>query len=43
MKSGGFLANNVERVGLRDRVTREQFHAFYDTQNPYIGKRLTLR
>jgi len=30
-------------LGLRDNVTREQFHALCENQNPNDGERLTQR
>ena len=37
------LGAGAERLGLKDNVTREQFHALCENQNPNDGERLTQR
>ena len=43
IRPGQWIGAGAERLGLRDEVTREQFHALCENQNPNDGERLTQR
>ena len=43
IRPGQWIGAGAERLGLRDDVTREQFHALCENQNPNDGERLTQR
>jgi conjugative relaxase-like TrwC/TraI family protein len=43
IRPGQWIGIGAERLGLKDNVTRDQFHAFCENQNPNDGKRLTQR
>jgi conjugative relaxase-like TrwC/TraI family protein len=42
-RPGQWIAVGAERLGLKNAVTREQFHALCENQNPETGERLTQR
>ena len=43
IRPGQWIGVGAERLGLKDNVTREQFHALCENQNPNDGERLTQR
>ena len=43
IRPGQWMGAGAERLGLKDNVTREQFHALCENQNPETGERLTQR
>ena len=43
IRPGQWMGAGAERLGLKDNVTREQFHALCENQNPNDGERLTQR
>jgi conjugative relaxase-like TrwC/TraI family protein len=43
VRPGQWIGAGAERLGLKDNVTREQFHALCENQNPNDGERLTQR
>ena len=43
IRPGQWIGAGAERLGLKDEVTREQFHALCENQNPDDGERLTQR
>jgi hypothetical protein len=43
IRPGQWIGAGAERLGLRNNVTREQFHALCENQNPNDGERLTQR
>jgi conjugative relaxase-like TrwC/TraI family protein len=43
IRPGQWIGMGAERLGLNNAVTRDQFHALCENQNPNDGKRLTLR
>jgi len=43
IRPGQWIGVGAERLGLNNAVTRDQFHALCENQNPNDGKRLTLR
>jgi conjugative relaxase-like TrwC/TraI family protein len=43
IRPGQWIGVGAERLGLRENVTREQFHALCENQNPQTGERLTQR
>jgi conjugative relaxase-like TrwC/TraI family protein len=43
IRPGQWIGMGAERLGLKERVTREQFHALCENQNPNDGERLTQR
>ena len=43
IRPGQWIGAGAERLGLNNVVTRDQFHALCENQNPNDGKRLTLR
>ena len=43
IRPGQWIGVGVERLGLKENVTREQFHALCENQNPQTGERLTQR
>jgi conjugative relaxase-like TrwC/TraI family protein len=43
IRPGQWMGAGAERLGLKDNVTREQFHALCENQNPSDGERLTQR
>jgi conjugative relaxase-like TrwC/TraI family protein len=43
VRPGQWIGAGAERLGLKDNVTREQFHALCENQNPSDGERLTQR
>ncbi len=43
IRPGQWIGAGAERLGLNNAVTRDQFHALCENQNPNDGKRLTLR
>jgi conjugative relaxase-like TrwC/TraI family protein len=43
IRPGQWIGAGAERLGLNNVVTREQFHALCENQNPNDGERLTLR
>jgi conjugative relaxase-like TrwC/TraI family protein len=43
VRPGQWIGAGAERLGLNQNVTREQFHALCENQNPNDGERLTQR
>jgi conjugative relaxase-like TrwC/TraI family protein len=43
IRPGQWIGVGAERLGLKETVTRDQFHALCENQNPDDGKRLTQR
>ena len=43
IRPGQWMGAGAERLGLKDNVTREQFHALCENLNPETGERLTQR
>ena len=43
IRPGQWIGAGAERLGLKNEVTREQFHALCENQNPETGERLTQR
>ncbi len=43
IRPGQWIGTGAERLGLASIVTREQFHALCENQNPNDGERLTQR
>jgi conjugative relaxase-like TrwC/TraI family protein len=43
IRPGQWIGVGAERLGLKETVTREQFHALCENQNPNDGQRLTQR
>ncbi len=43
IRPGQWIGMGAERLGLNNAVTREQFHALCENQNPNDDQRLTLR
>jgi conjugative relaxase-like TrwC/TraI family protein len=43
IRPGQWIGTGAERLGLRAEVTRDQFHALCENQNPNDGERLTQR
>jgi conjugative relaxase-like TrwC/TraI family protein len=43
IRPGQWIGAGAERLGLKSEVTREQFHALCENQNPATGERLTQR
>ena len=43
IRPGQWIGAGAERLGLKDNVTREQFHALCENRNPNDGERLTQR
>ena len=43
IRPGQWIGAGAERLGLKEAVTRDQFHALCENQNPDDGKRLTQR
>jgi conjugative relaxase-like TrwC/TraI family protein len=43
IRPGQWIGTGAERLGLKDEVTREQFHALCENRNPETGERLTQR
>jgi conjugative relaxase-like TrwC/TraI family protein len=43
IRPGQWIGAGAERLGLNNAVTREQFHALCENQNPETGERLTQR
>jgi len=43
IRPGQWIGAGAERLGLNNAVTRDQFHALCENQNPHDDKRLTLR
>jgi len=43
IRPGQWIGTGAERLGLKEVVTREQFHALCENQNPNDGERLTQR
>jgi conjugative relaxase-like TrwC/TraI family protein len=43
IRPGQWIGAGAERLGLKAEVTREQFHALCENQNPDDGERLTQR
>src|SRR5271157_606289 len=43
IRPGQWIGAGAERLGLKSEVTREQFHALCENQNPETGERLTQR
>ena len=43
IRPGQWIGAGAERLGLKDNVTREQFHALCENQNPQNDERLTQR
>jgi conjugative relaxase-like TrwC/TraI family protein len=43
IRPGQWIGAGAERLGLKNVVTREQFHALCENQNPNDGERLTQR
>ena len=43
IRPGQWVGAGAERLGLKGEVTREQFHALCENQNPETGERLTQR
>ena len=43
IRPGQWMGAGAERLGLKENVTREQFHALCENLNPNDGRRLTQR
>ena len=43
IRPGRWMGAGAERLGLKDEVSRDQFHALCENQNPNDGERLTQR
>jgi conjugative relaxase-like TrwC/TraI family protein len=43
IRPGQWIGAGAERLGLKEAVTRDQFHALCENQNPDDGERLTQR
>ena len=43
VRPGQWIGAGAERLGLKENVTREQFHALCENLNPETGERLTQR
>jgi conjugative relaxase-like TrwC/TraI family protein len=43
IRPGQWIGTGAERLGLKSEVTREQFHALCENENPETGERLTQR
>jgi len=43
IRPGQWIGAGAERLGLKNAVSREQFHALCENQNPETGERLTQR
>ncbi len=43
IRPGQWIGVGTERLGLANIVTREQFHALCENENPETGERLTQR
>jgi conjugative relaxase-like TrwC/TraI family protein len=43
IRPGQWIGVGAEQLGLKENVTREQFHALCENQNPQTGERLTQR
>jgi len=43
IRPGQWIGAGAERLGLKNTVTREQFHALCENENPETGERLTQR
>jgi len=43
IRPGQWIGVGAERLGLKETVTRDQFHALCENQNPNDGERLTQR
>jgi conjugative relaxase-like TrwC/TraI family protein len=43
IRPGQWIGAGAERLGLKEAVTRDQFHALWENQNPNDGERLTQR
>ena len=43
IRPGEWIGAGAERLGLKGEVTREQFHALCENENPETGERLTQR
>jgi len=43
IRPGQWIGTGVERLGLKEAVTREQFHALCENRNPQSNERLTQR
>ena len=43
IRPGQWIGAGAERLGLKENVTREHFHALCENQNPNDGERLTQR
>ena len=43
IRPGRWMGTGAEQLGLKDNVTRDQFHALCENQNPNDGERLTQR
>jgi conjugative relaxase-like TrwC/TraI family protein len=43
IRPGQWIGAGAERLGLKNNVTREQFHALCENRNPNDGERLTQR
>ena len=43
IRPGQWIGAGAERLGLKSEVTREQFHALCENENPETGQRLTQR
>ncbi len=43
IRPGQWIGAGAERLGLNHAVTRDQFHALCENQNPNDGQRLTQR
>jgi len=43
IRPGQWMGAGAERLGLKDNVMREEFHALCENQNPNDGERLTQR
>ena len=41
IRPGQWIGTGAERLGLKDEVTRDQFHALCENQNPETGERPT--
>src|ERR1700744_3768272 len=43
IRAGQWIGLGGEHLGLKGNVTRDQFHALCENQNPQMGERLTQR
>ena len=43
IRPGQWIGAGADRLGLKEHVTREQFHALCENRNPQTDERLTQR